>query len=456
MTVAAPATRLLDRRIVAWAAWDWGGAAFNAVITTFVFTVYLTSDGFIDPALREGTAAYTRAEAGLTSGLSLGIALAGVAVAVLAPALGRLADLAGARRRWLAGNSLVVILAMAAMFLVVAAPSSFVLGVVLVAVATVFFEVASVNYNAMLPRVAPPAALGRVSALGWASGYFGGIVLLLIVYTTLIAGDSHLFGLTEEGGLNIRIVAVVCAVWMLVFSVPVLVAVPEVAAVGPCPGVLQAYRDVFGLIARLWRTDRRVIGFLLSSAVFRDGLTGVFLYGGIIAARVFGFSSGDVIVFAIAANVVAGVSTLLSGRFDDRFGPKRVILVSLVGLVITGTTVFLLRDAGTTVFWVAGLVLCLFVGPAQSASRSLMAGYTTPTTEGELFGLYQTTGKAATFLAPTLFGLAAALFGATAFGILGIVVVLLVGLLLFLPVSAPHRASPAESAGRSLEGADHP
>jgi UMF1 family MFS transporter len=96
--------------------------------------------------------------------------------------------------------------------------------------------------------------------------------------------------------------------------------------------------------------------------------------------------------------------------------------------------VFALRDAGQTVFWVAGLVLCLFVGPAQAASRSLMAGFTTPDTEGELFGLYQTTGKAATFIAPALFGLFAALFGATAFGILGIVLVLLVGLLLLLPV----------------------
>ena len=124
---------------------------------------------------------------------------------------------------------------------------------------------------------------------------------------------------------------------------------------------------------------------------------------------------------------------------------------SLVGLVITGTLVFALHTQGTTVFWIAGLVLCLFVGPAQAASRSLMAGCTTPDTEGELFGLYQTTGKAATFIAPALFGLFAGLFGATAFGIIGIVLVLLVGLLLLLPV----RVSPAEGAGRSLEGADH-
>jgi MFS transporter, UMF1 family len=421
--------------VLAWAAWDWGSASFNAVITTFVFTVYLTSGYFIDPSLEEGTAAYTRAEAGLTSGLSLGIALAGVAVALLAPALGRLADAAGARSRWLAITTGVVVLSMVAMFLVVGSPEYFVLGVLLVAVGTVFFEIASVNYNAMLPRVSSPANRGRISAIGWASGYFGGIVLLLLVYTTLIAGDSHVFGVPEDAGLNIRIVALCCAVWMAVFAIPVLVAVPEIPAVTERRvGLLAAYRDVFRLIATLWRTRRNVLGFLIASAIFRDGLTGVFTFGGIVAAQVFGFSSSEVIVFAIAANVVAGVSTFLSGRLDDVWGSKRVIVASLVGLVIAGTAVFVLRDGGTTVFWVAGLALCLFVGPAQSASRSLMSTYTTPDTEGELFGLYQTTGKAASFIAPAAFGIFAAVSGATAFGMLGIVLVLLVGLLLLLPV----------------------
>jgi UMF1 family MFS transporter len=438
MTTAAPPApprRAIDRRVVAWAAWDWGTASFNAVVTTFVFTVYLTSSYFVDPALQKGTPAYTRAEAGLTGGLSLGIALAGVAVALLAPALGRLADAAGARRRSLAITTAVVVLSMVGMFFVVGAPQYFLLGVLLVAVGTVFFEIASVNYNAMLPRVAAPANRGRVSAIGWASGYFGGIVLLLIVYTTLIAGDSHLFGIPEDGGLNIRIVALCCALWMAVFAIPVLVAVPEIPAVSTQPvGLVRAYGDVFRLIGTLWRTRRDVLGFLVASAVFRDGLTGVFTYGGIIAAQVFGFSSAEVIVFAIAANVVAGVSTVLSGRLDDVWGSKRVIVTSLIGLVVAGGVVFVLRGGGQSVFWVAGLVLCLFVGPAQSASRSLMSTYTTPDTEGELFGLYQTTGRAASFLAPAVFGLFATVAGSTAFGMLGIVVVLLVGLLLFLPV----------------------
>lgn len=435
------------RHVVAWAAWDWGGAAFNAVITTFVFTVYLTSDAFVDPALRQGTPAYRAAEDALSSRLGLWLALAGVVVAVLAPVLGQRSDATGRRKLGLGIGTAVVVVATLAMFLVVAAPSYFLLGVLLVAVGTVAYEIATVNYNAMLLTISTPRTIGRISAIGWASGYLGGIVLLLILYATLIPQGPQLLGVPQTGGLGIRLTAVVCAVWTAVFALPVLFSVPEPAPARDLPrrGLLASYRKLFADIAGLWRDDRNLLGFLLASAVFRDGLTGVFTFGAVIAATVFGFTFGQVLIFGVAANVVAGVSTLLSGRFDDRFGPKPVILVSLVGLVAAGLGVFVARDAGTTAFWIGGLVLCLFVGPAQSASRSLLARLAPPTRGGELFGLYATTGRVATFLAPALFALFITLFRDRAYGILGIVVVLAAGLLLLLPV----RGSAARALDRT-------
>jgi MFS transporter, UMF1 family len=253
---------------------------------------------------------------------------------------------------------------------------------------------------------------------------------------TLIPQGPQLLGVTDDGGLDIRICAAICAVWTAVFAIPVLLAVPDVPPAPGLPrrGVLAAYRKLGADIAGLWRTDRNLLGFLVASAVFRDGLTGVFTFGAVIASTVFGFTFGQVLIFGVAANVVAGVSTLLSGRFDDLFGPKPVILVSLVGLVAAGVAVFLAHGAGTTAFWVGGLVLCCFVGPAQSASRSLLARLAPVTREGELFGLYATTGRVATFLAPALFALFIQLTGDQAFGILGIVLVLAVGLVLLVPV----------------------
>lgn len=442
MTAVAEAPTIRRSTVAAWAAWDWGGAAFNAVITTFVFTVYLTGDRFVDPSLPRGSAAFSAAKAGLSSGLGLGLAVAGVVVAVLAPVLGQRADATGRRRRGLAVGTAVVVVATLAMSLVVAAPPFFVPGVVLVCVGTVAYEIASVNYNAMLLTVSTPRTIGRTSAVGWACGYLGGIVLLLALYITLIPQGPQLLGVTDDGGLDIRICAVVCAVWTAVFAIPVLLAVPDVppAAGLPRRGLLAAYRKLFADVADLWRTDRNLLGFLVASAVFRDGLTGVFTFGAVIASTVFGFGFGQVLIFGVAANVVAGLSTLLSGRFDDRFGPKPVILVSLVGLVVAGLSVFVARDAGTIAFWIGGIVLCCFVGPAQSASRSLLGRLAPVSREGELFGLYATTGRVATFLAPALFAAFIAVTRDQSFGILGIVLVLAVGLALLLPIRGTARA----------------
>ncbi len=426
--------RMRRGRVLAWAAWDWGGAAFNAVITTFVFTVYLTSSEFIDPALSPTSKAFAEAKAGLSTGLGVALALAGVAVALIAPALGQRSDASGRRKRWLAINTGVVVATMLGMFFVVGAPAYFPLGVALVALGTVFFEIATVNYFAMLLQISTPKTIGRVSAFGWAAGYIGGILLLVLLYFSLISGTTHVFGVTEAGGLNIRIVAVLCGVWCAVFSIPVLLAVPEIHGGGSRISVLESYRKIGRDIAALWRGERNVLAFLIASAVFRDGLTGVFSFGGVIAATVFGFTPGGVIVFGIAANVVAGVSTLLSGRLDDRFGPKRVIMTSLIGLVVAGIAVFAARGLGTGAFWVGGLVLCLFVGPAQSASRSMLGRMTPTGREGEFFGLYATTGRAATFLAPAMFALFIAIAHDQAVGILGIVLVLAAGLALLIPV----------------------
>jgi len=151
-----------------------------------------------------------------------------------------------------------------------------------------------------------------------------------------------------------------------------------------------------------------------------------------------------VIIFAIAANVVAGVSTFISGLFDDRFGAKPVIVVSLVGLILAGIGVFFAHDLGAGAFWVGGLILSLFVGPAQSASRTFLARITPAGREGEVFGLYATTGRAVSFLAPLLFSAFVAIAGAQYWGIMGIVIVLLAGLALLIPVKPRRELTPAK------------
>jgi UMF1 family MFS transporter len=441
------------RQVLAWATWDWGGAAFNSVVTTFVFTVYLTGSLFVSPKLRaayliesniHGPAhhAVALAEAPLSSGLAWGLGIAGILVAIFSPILGVISDATGRRKVWLGGATAVVVLSMAAMFFVQGKPSYFLLGVALVSIGTVFFEIASVNYNAMLLEVSTTKTIGKVSGLGWASGYLGGIILLLIVYFGMVVegstpGVGGLLHVPEADGLNIRIIVLICAAWTLVFSIPILVSLPNqkfVERVGV--SFWRSWANLFRDIAALWKVSRNIVLFLVASAFFRDGLVGVFTFGGILASGTFGFSSGQVIIFAIAANVVAGVSTIASGWFDDRFGAKPVIMVSLIGLVVAGTGVFFVHNLGQGAFWVGGLVLCLFVGPAQSAARTFLGRLAPAGHEAEVFGLYNFTGRCVSFLAPVLFALFISIFGEQYWGILGIVIVLLVGLLLLIPVKS--------------------
>ncbi|WP_297083547.1 MFS transporter [uncultured Demequina sp.] len=434
------ADRVPRRRVWAWALWDWATQPFNTVIITFVFVaLYLTQDGFIDPdiaALGEDSPEVEAAVADLASDFGLGMFVAGLFIALLAPVLGQRADAAGRRKAWLGVMTALVVACTAGLFFVEPAPEYFWLGAGLIALGGVFGEIAGVNYNAMIVQVTTPSTMGRVSGLGWGLGYLGGIVALVIV---VVLTELDWFGMDTSEGMAFRVIALGCAVWTLLFAWPVFVFVPEsrAAAGRPRVGIIKGY----GVLARdlqdLWRHSRSTLWFLLASAVYRDGLAGVFTFGAILATQAFDFADDAVMIFGIAASMIAGVATIIAGRYDDRFGPRRVIVASLSGIVIAGVAVMALNSVGAIVFWIAGLVLTAFVGPAQAASRSLLARVSPTGREAEIFGLYATTGRAASFLAPLAWWASLEIFGATIWGTLGVVLVVLLGLVLLLLVRTP-------------------
>ncbi len=422
-------------QIVAWGLWDWGSSAFQAVILTFVFSVYLTDT--VGDDLPGGISA--------SSWLGWALGLSGLFVAVTAPVSGQWFDATARRRLSLAVLTGLTIVLMAAMFFVHDDHRELWLGLLLLGLGSATFELAGVPYNAMLRQVSTPATVGRVSGFGWAMGYFGGILLMLICYFGFIAGDGDNRGLLDvptHDGLNIRLVAVFAAVWFAAFAVPVLMAIPEVPRTTADPGAARAgflasYLVLWRDLRELWRADRRTVAFLVASAVFRDGLAGVFTFGAVLAVRVYGIAEDDVLLFGIAANVVAALGAIVAGRFDDTIGPKAVIVVSLSAMLVCGAV--LLVVSGPMLFWVFGLLLTVFVGPAQAASRSFLVRIAPPGREGQLFGLYTTTGRAVSFLAPSLFALWAWRFGSDRAGIVGLLLVLGVGLAALLGVRAPER-----------------
>jgi MFS transporter, UMF1 family len=417
------------RAVVSWAMWDWGSSAYSTIVVSFVFAPYLTNTvGGPDAAL------------GLSGATWLGIstAAAGVLIAVLAPVTGQRADEGGRRRASLALFTALVIASTLGLFFVKDAPAYLWLGLVLMAAGSVFMEFAYVSYNAMLHQISTPANIGRISGFGWGSGYLGGIVVLLGAYLLFISPEVGLFGVTDAEGLRYRVLAIVVAVWFGIFAIPVLLTVPEVPASRATPlSYLDSYKKLIRDVRILFRTDRHVVWFLLASAIYRDGLAAVFSFGAVLAVSVYGLSASGVVIFGVAANVVAAVGAFVGGLVEDRIGPKTIILVSLGGLVVSATV--LLFASGSTMFWIFGLALCLWVGPAQASSRSFLAQLARPGQEGQLFGLYATTGRAVSFLAPGLFALFSGAFASDRMGIVGIAVVLLGGGVCMAFVRAPDR-----------------
>lgn len=437
---SAPDRVVPKRQVRSWAMWDWAAQPFNSVILTFVFvSLYLVSDSFLPAdiaALDASDPVKERALADLSSGYGLVSFLAGIVILLIAPVLGQTADRAGRKKRWLLVATVLLALVQFSLFFVFADPAFFWFGAILVSLGAVVSEIAGVNYNALLVSVSTPRTVGRVSGLGWGLGYIGGILALGIVVALTFA---DWFGMDTSNGMAYRVIAVGCAVWTIVFAIPLFRNVPEPPAREGAErvGFFRAYVELVRNIAALFRDHRPTFWFLAASAVYRDGLAGVFAFGGVLAAVAFGFSPNEVMIFGIVANLVAGVSTIIAGRFDDRFGARAVIVASLTGLVVIAVAVFLLHDTGKLPFWVGGLILCAFVGPAQAASRSLLARVTPPGMQGEIFGLYATTGRVASFISPLLWTLFIVWFGATYWGILGIAIVLALGLVMLLFVKLP-------------------
>ena len=441
----------LRRRARAWAMYDVGNSGFQAVVVTFVFATYLASDYFLDPAVVAIGAAnpqapeYLAAQAASTATIANLDTLAAIVVAVLAPALGARSDGSGKRKRWLVIFSLITIALMLGMFAVFPSQPFLLIGASLLAIGVVFSELAGVNYDAMLGQVSTRKNVGRVSSMGWGLGYIGSIVLLVLLLVLFIQS----FGVEGRTGLlqipsgaagealNIRVAIVAAALWFAAFLLPIMRRVPELPrdetrARAPW---WTTYRDLWRTIAALGRSNPRLLLFLFAAAVYRDGLNAIFSFGAILAAQVYGFSASQVIYFAVAANLVAGLGTLASGWFDDRFSPKAVVLTSLIALVATAGILFVLPGQ-PLYFWIFGLFLCLFVGPAQSASRSYLMRAAPQGHEGEVFGLYRTTGRAVSFFAPMLIAILATVSGDPKIAVVAIGIVLLLGLVLFLPVPA--------------------
>jgi UMF1 family MFS transporter len=283
--------------------------------------------------------------------------------------------------------------------------------------------------------------MGRLSGRAWALGYAGGLTCLVFVLFAFVRAENPLFGLSTETAENVRVVGPVVAVWLVVFTLPLLIWTPDRARSGA-----RLSQTVRGGVRRLGRTVRAVrqyrnlAKFLVARIVYTDGLSTLFAFGGVYAAGTFDMDVQAVLILGIALNVSAGIGAVAGGWIDDRIGAKRTVMGALAGLILVGTPIILVESVW--LFWVLAVALGLFMGPAQASSRALMGRLAPPEMESEMFGFFAASGKIIAFAGPALVAWTTDLFDSQRAGIAVIIVFFAGGLALLLPV----REEPAQES----------
>ncbi len=406
------------KSIFAWCLYDWANSAFSTVVITFVFSVFFTR-GMIGDETQGSTL------------WSYAIAASGIIIAVLGPLLGAVADHSGARKGWIFWLSMLCIVPSALLWF--AEPMAgnanimFILGCVVLA--NVGYELAIVFYNAMLPHIAPKHLIGRISGWAWGVGYLGGLAALAVALFGLVGvGEMEpLFSISGQDSANIRATGPMTAIWFLIFMIPMLLYTHDVERVPMKVG--QAMKLGLGQLKqslREIRSHHNLAQFLVSSAIYRDGLNTLFTVGGIYAAGVYGMDFIEILGFGIALNVTAGIGAFAFAGLDDKIGSKPTIIISLIGLIVMGTAVLFTQDK--YMFMTLALGLGIFMGPVQAASRTLAGRLAPQGMVTQTFGLYAFTGKTVAFVGPLAYAGATHYFATQQAGMFTIILFWIIGL----------------------------
>ena len=445
------------RAIWGWMLFDWAVQPFHTLILTFFFARYFAAEVVGDGATAQTLWGTT-------------LALTGIAIAILSPILGAVADAIGPRKPWIGGFMVLYFAGALILWLAVPGASSGIVVLTLLGIALLMvgYEFAAVFNNAMMTDLVPRERLGRLSGSAWALGYWGGFVALVMVLLLMVEtapgsgrtflGIAPILGLSQVPGGGNRATGPLTAVWMLLFVWPLFLYTPDQAR-RAVSGTGAAIRTALSHLASTIRTlpsSRSLFAYLGSSMFYRDALNALYAFGGVYAGGVLQWSATKLGIFGIIAALTGAIGAWIGGRLDDRLGPKKVVAGSILGLtgaalaiVLTGRTTFLGAEVGTgttdVVFYLCGAVIGALGGTLQAASRTLLADQAEPGRVAEAFGLYALSGKATSFLAPALIAattwLAIEVLGlgsadAQRLGISPIVLLFLVGLALLPLVKA--------------------
>ncbi len=433
--------------VVAWLFFDWAAQPYFTLITTFVFSPYFATHVARDPATGQSLWGFATAAAGML-------------IAFLSPVLGAIADASGRRKPWIAAFGAMLVTGSCLMWFgrpgepSLIPPLLFAYGM-----ATIGVEFATVFNNAMMPTLVPPERIGRLSGTGWATGYVGGILSLILVLGFLAAnpetgrtlfGFKPLFGLDPATHQGDRISGPLTAIWFIIFVLPMFLLTPDYPAKRPVHEALrEGLSELKQTLAELPK-HRSMAAFLLANMIYTDGLVSLFAFGGIYAAGTFGWNTIQIGTFGVILALAGTLGGWLGGKLDDALGPKRVVAGSMTILLAAIVAILLVNkdsilfipiappvpggalfaSAAERAYLLLGCLIGAAGAPLQAASRSQLIRMAPKDRVAQYFGLFALTGKVTSFTGPLLIGVVTAATASQKAGMATLVLFFVTGLAL--------------------------
>ena len=374
------------KTILGWCFYDFANSPFTTIIVTFIYSAYFASGIVGNEAM--GQVYWGNA-----------VTICAIIIAILSPIMGAVADQGGYRKSFLLFWTWICIIFSILLFF----PKSgdIYSALILFIIANVAFEMGCVFCNAYVPTISTKENTGKISGYGYAFGYLGGLLALVLGLVTIALPEQPMFGISLEDGENYRAMNILVALWLIVFSIPTFLWLNKDNRKKKINIIL--IKDSFNQLKGTFRDIKKIkntIRFLVARLFYNDALITIFSFGGIIAVGVYDFSLEKMLIFGIVLGAAAGIGAFLMGFIDDKIGSKKTILLSNLFLIIATIMVVSINDE--SIFWVAGIMVGFWSGPNQSASRSLMSKLSPKDKQNEFFGFFAFSGKITAFLGPFL------------------------------------------------------
>ena len=415
-------SRQQKTNLLSWIAYDISGTIFSLVIVTLLYAVYFKE-------IIAGGSDFSDLVWGVSTGVSM------IVVAIASPLLGAAADLSGRRKAFLAVTG-----GAAALFTVTLAipgRGELLLGSILFILANIAFNLSYTFYNSLLPDVSTKENMGSVSGAGWAAGYGGALVFLLIFYPFLKGG-------MEENNLwNLRLVFVLTGIFYLIFMIPVIFFLKlddrrEKAGEKITGSFASSLSRVIGTIRDIKKYSN-LARFLVAFFLYNDGIATVIFFSSIYASHTLGFTMKELIVFFLGIQLSAMIGAFTLGLLTDRIGAKKIIIFCVLVWCILVTCTYFVTSHQT--FFAIGIMCGVVMGACQSASRTFMGLSVPPGRSAEFFGFYSLYAKFSSILGPLMFGFISSFTGDQRKAILSMLVLFVSGMAIMLTVKEPEAAS---------------